>query len=84
MNLDLVSMGSPFLSYDGKSMSQAHKRLVLEKGLGESHFKIMVQLLKESLEEMCVSTNLINEVTSVAESVRHEILCKDGCYSETD
>ncbi|ACK73519.1 globin [Gloeothece citriformis PCC 7424] len=57
--------------YSGKAMRQSHKQLVQEKGLSDEHFDAIVEDLVETLKELEVSENLIEQVKSIAGDIHH-------------
>jgi hemoglobin len=59
--------------YSGKDMRQGHTRLV-ERGLNDSHVDAVIELLGESLAELGVSDEDIQEVARIAESARNDVL----------
>jgi len=61
-------------SYPGRNMRAAHKRLVEEQGLDDSHFDAVVENLAATLRELGVSEDLIGEVATIAESTRADVL----------
>lgn len=54
--------------YEGRSMQEAHKNLVLYEGLNESHFQAVVENLVATLQELGISPELIAEVGAIAGS----------------
>ena len=62
--------------YEGRTLRNAHQKLVTEKGLNDSHFDAILEHLASTLKELGVSDDLIKEAVAVAESVRSEVLCK--------
>jgi hemoglobin len=56
--------GTP--QYQGRTMQQAHKRLVEEMGLSDEHFNAVVENLVETLKELNVSDDLIKQVGAIA------------------
>ena len=64
--------GAP--NYSGKSMRDAHKRLVEEKGLSDEHFDKVAGHLQATLEELGVPADLIGEVMTIAASTREDVL----------
>ena len=79
-NFLAYSFHSPHHDYDGRNMSDAHKNLVLNKGLSDEHFDEMAKLMKESLLELGISDHLVSQVVKQVENIRPEILCRKGCY----
>jgi two-component system chemotaxis sensor kinase CheA len=67
--------------YEGKDLKEVHKPLV-EKGLNDSHFDLIVKFLDEALQEMNVKPEMIKEVVTIAESVRPQVLSKDVAVTE--
>jgi len=61
-------------AYPGKSMREAHKRLVEEMGLNDSHFDAVIENLGATLKEMGVADELIAEVAGAAETLRADVL----------
>jgi hemoglobin len=51
--------------YEGRHLREAHRRLVEEKGLKDEHFNAVAEDLIETLKEMGVSQELIDEVAEV-------------------
>lgn len=60
-------------NYAGRDMRAGHARLVQE-GLNDTHFDVIVGLLAATLTELGVRNALIQEVAAVAETVRNDIL----------
>ena len=61
-------------NYNGKNMAAAHRKLVEEKGLDDSHFDAVVEDLGATLVELGVPDDLITEAAGFAESVRDAVL----------
>ncbi len=61
-------------AYSGRSLRDAHRKLVLKYGLNDSHFDAVLELLKKTLEELGVGYGTIEELLAVVESVRGEVL----------
>lgn len=59
--------------YTGKDLRDAHAPLV-EKGLNDTHFDAVLEHLKSSLSEVDVPPDLIDEVMSLAEGMRADVL----------
>ncbi len=64
--------GAP--NYSGESMRKAHKRIVEEKGLNDSHFDAVGENLQAALEELNVPADLIGEVMAIVASTRDDVL----------
>jgi len=64
------SFGSPSDFYSGKQMGEAHSHLPLR----QEHFIAFTGHLAETLKEMKVAQNLIDEVMAIALSTRGEVL----------
>ena len=79
-NFLAYSFHSPYHVYDGKNMSDAHKNLVLSKGLNDKHFDEMINLMKESLLQLGIPNSLIQQAIEEVENVRPQILSREGCY----
>ncbi|GFR44458.1 hypothetical protein Agub_g5719 [Astrephomene gubernaculifera] len=52
-------------TYGGKALYAAHKKLIEEKGLNESHFDLVAGHLVTTLQELGVAEALINDVVAV-------------------
>ena len=59
--------------YSGKDMRQAHAHLV-KRGLNESHFDKVVSYLGETLSELGIDPDKIQEAATVAQSVKDDVL----------
>ena len=64
--------GAP--NYSGESMRAAHKKLVVEDGLNDSHFDAVAENLQSALEQLSVPSDLISEVMTIAASTRDDVL----------
>ncbi len=64
--------GAP--NYSGQSMSTAHKKLVDDLGLNDTHFDAVMENLGGTLVELGVPDDLIGEAAAIAESTREAIL----------
>lgn len=62
--------------YSGMGMRNAHKRLVKEQGLNDSHFDVIIGHLGATLQELKVPADLIKEAAAIAESTRSDVLNK--------
>jgi hemoglobin len=67
-----MAFGGPH-NYSGADMRRAHAHLVA-KGLNDSHFNAVVELLAQSREELGVQAAEIAQVAAIAESVRNDVL----------
>jgi hemoglobin len=61
-------------TYTGRSLGQAHQRLVRESGLGDAHFDAVGGHLKATLEQLGVPPEQVQEVLDLAGSVRDDVL----------
>lgn len=66
--------GAP--NYSGQGMRAAHKKLVEEQGLNDSHFDAVLENLGAAMAELGVPDELITEAAGIAESTRADILNK--------
>ncbi len=57
--------------YNGRTMREAHKELVAEMGLTDSHFEAIAEDLVATLIEMEVPQTLIDEVVQIVGSTAH-------------
>lgn len=57
--------------WDGRPMRDAHKRLVTDMGLTDSHFDAIAENLVATLVELQVAQPLIDEVVGIVGSVAH-------------
>lgn len=60
-------------NYTGKDMREGHKHLVA-RGLNDSHVDAIIELLGGTLKELGVGDKDIQEVASIANSVRDDVL----------
>lgn len=70
------AFGGP-VTYTGQNMRDGHKHLV-ERGLNDSHVDAVIELLAGTLAELNVPKELIAQVGAIAESVRGQVLNKEG------
>ena len=63
-------------NYTDRAMRGAHKKLVEEKGLNDSHFDAVMENLGATLTELGVPGDLIGEAAAIAESTRTDVLNK--------
>ena len=61
-------------NYDGRSLTEAHAKLVNEQGLNESHFNAVAENLQSALMELNVPEDLIAEAIGIAASVKDQVL----------
>lgn len=61
-------------NYSDRGMAAAHKKLVAEQGLNDSHFDAVVENLGATLQDLGVAEELIKEAAGIAESVRDAVL----------
>ena len=69
-----MAFGGP-ANYSGQDMRRGHAHLVA-RGLNDSHFDAVVELLGQSLAELGVAPALISQVAAIAESTRADVLGK--------
>lgn len=67
-----MAFGGPH-NYTGKDMREGHAHLVKD-GLNDSHFDAVAENLAKTLKELDVPQNLIDQVLSIAESTREDVL----------
>jgi len=63
--------GAP--NYSGKNMREAHKHLVA-KGMNSLHFDAVMRHLGNTLKELNVPTDLIQEAARIAMSTKNDVL----------
>jgi hemoglobin len=67
-----MAFGGP-VNYSGQDMRRGHAHLVA-RGLNDSHFDAVVELLGGTLSELGVAPDLIAQVAAIAESTRADVL----------
>lgn len=67
-----MAFGGPH-HYSGKNMREGHAHL-LKRGLTDAHVDIVIEHLGATLSELGVSPEDINQVASIANSVRDDVL----------
>lgn len=67
-----MAFGGPN-NYQGTDLRTAHAPLV-EKGLNETHFLAVAKHLSDTLVELGVATELVNEVMGIAASTQDDVL----------
>ena len=71
-----MAFGGP-AKYRGQAMRQGHAHLVA-RGLNDSHFDAVLELLGQTLAELGVPAPAIAQAAAVAESVRDDVLGRDA------
>ncbi|WP_408097924.1 group 1 truncated hemoglobin [Peredibacter sp. HCB2-198] len=71
-----MAFGGP-AKYSGLDMKEGHKHLVA-RGLNDSHVDAVIELLGGTLKELNVPAELISQVAGIAESVRGQVLGREG------
>ncbi|GAB6047036.1 group 1 truncated hemoglobin [Methyloparacoccus murrellii] len=67
-----MAFGGPH-NYTGQDMRRGHARLV-QMGLNDHHFDVVMEHLGGTLRELNVPENLVEEVLTIAESTRSDVL----------
>lgn len=70
------AFGGP-ANYSGQSMKDGHAHLV-KKGLNDKHVDVVIELLGATLLELEVPNQLIAQAAAIAESVRGQVLGREG------
>lgn len=68
-----MAFGGPN-TYSGADMRQAHAHLVKNLGLTDVHFDAVLEHLTATLRELNVQQNLIDQVATIAEGTRKDVL----------
>jgi len=63
-------------AYAGRSLGEAHGKLVAERGLSDQHFDAIVEILATTLRDLDIGTDLIAEVCRIVNGVRQDVLGK--------
>lgn len=74
MRLFLTGVFGGVQAYSGRSLREAHKPLVDEKGLNSSHFEKVAGHLQATLIDLSVPADIIGEVMTLAASTRDDVL----------
>ena len=64
-------------NYPGQAMRAAHRELVRERGLNDSHFDAVLEDLAQALTDLGVDGHMIAEVIATAETTRDDVLDRD-------
>jgi truncated hemoglobin YjbI len=72
-NFLCMAFGGPY-QFSGMDLRKTHGRLVREMGLTDVHFDRVLQLFKESLEELNISKKELNSMVDILESAREDVL----------
>jgi len=60
--------------FTGKSLRAAHKDLVKKKLINDREFDAVFQNLRETLQELNVPENLLEQVLTISKSTRNDVL----------
>ncbi len=63
--------------YSGKDLRAGHSHLIA-RGLNDEHFDAVVEHLRETLSQLGVKPQAVNQVIDLAESTRNDVLCRRG------
>lgn len=69
------AFGGPY-HYNASDFRATHARLVKNTGLNDQHFDRVMQLLKETFQELQVHEKEINQVLALLETARDDVLCR--------
>lgn len=72
-NLLLTVTGGPG-AYTGRTLRDAHRKLVLKYGLNDEHFDAILENLKKTLEELGAGYSTIEELLNAVNGFRGEVL----------
>ena len=67
-----MAFGGPH-QYTGRDMKQSHAKLI-SMGMNDRHFDIVVEHLRDTLRELGIQENLVEEVVQIAESTREDVM----------
>ena len=67
------AFGGP-AEYQGRDLAAAHADLVRDSGLGDVHFDAVARHLESTLLELGLARPLVDEVLTVVESTRDQVL----------
>jgi len=70
------ALGGPEV-YRGRDIGDAHRDLVRNQGLGDEHFDIVVQHLRDTLESLEVAADVVDEVMALIEATRPKVLDRE-------
>ena len=70
----LCSVLSPHYNYNGRSLREIHKKLVLEQGLNDFHFDVVTEHILSAFRKVKVGDNIIDLLMNHLESTRKEVL----------
>ncbi len=68
------ALGGP-CEYTAEDIRRAHSPLVMQ-GLNDQHVDLFIHLMQETLTELNIPSELIEEFIEIAESFRNDVLCK--------
>lgn len=69
----MAATGGPD-QFEGRSLRDAHRKLVLEHGLTDEHFDAIKEDLKAALEEIGIGYSTVEELMTLVESLRKDVL----------
>ncbi|MEO1077933.1 MAG: group 1 truncated hemoglobin [Pseudomonadota bacterium] len=64
-------------AYAGRSMREAHHRLVEKRGLNDEHFDALVEITTSVLRDLGYADSLVEEAVNRLELLRGEVLGRD-------
>ena len=69
-NFMRVAFGGDASAYGGRGIFEAHKHLMLERGLDERHFDVVAENLAATLEELGVAADVVGDVVQTVAPLR--------------
>lgn len=72
-NFLTMAFGGP-CQFSGLDLRKTHKRLVVDMGLTDAHFDRVLQLFKETLDELDISEKELSRMLEILESAREDVL----------
>ena len=72
-NFLCMAFGGPY-QFSGMDLRKTHSRLVEKMGLTDVHFDRVMELFKDSLEELHISKKELNSMAEILESAREDVL----------
>jgi truncated hemoglobin YjbI len=72
-NFLTMAFGGP-CQFSGLDLQKTHRRLVEEMGLTDAHFDRVLQLFKETLDELDISEKELSRMLEILESAREDVL----------
>jgi hemoglobin len=81
VNFLAFAFGKPGMKYEGLNMDRAHRKLVRDLGMDDSHFDAVAGNLQDTLKELGIADDVTADVMTAVGGLREQVMCR-GKWAE--